>query len=275
MNLANDPGVVEAMVAAGFAAVFLGIETTSTEALAEAGKRHNLRIDPQLAVERLTDAGLEVMGGFIVGFDQDGPETFDSQQRFIGPAPIPLAMVGLLNALPGTALSKRLQSEGRLRDASCGDQFGRPNFDPAMDEEQLLAGYGRLLADLYSPEAYYRRCEAYVERAASTPGRKRATWNNLFTFAKAVVKIGVLSRWRWHFWRLVGRAFTRSRHNFAWAVGHAVMGEHMIRYTREHVLPRIEAAIAELRAKVPASLPRQLPALAPARADDPAQYCNG
>jgi radical SAM superfamily enzyme YgiQ (UPF0313 family) len=262
VDLASSPTLVDAMVRAGFAAVFLGIETPSTDALAKAGKRQNLRLDQAAAVEKITAAGLEVMGGFIVGFDQDDADTFTAQKGFIEPAPIPLAMVGLLMALPGTALSRRLEREGRLRRDASGDQFGRPNFEPVMDEGALLEEYARLLGDLYSPEAYYRRCEAYVDRAARAPGRKRVNLWHLIIFARAVIKIGIFSRWRRHFWRLVGRAIRRAPHTLAWAVGHAVMGEHMIRYTANHVLPRIERALADLRSSLPA-LPAAIPPIWP------------
>jgi len=246
VNLAADEGLMDAMVAAGFTAVFLGIETPSAEALADAGKAQNLRLDLGRAVETLTRRGLEVMGGFIVGFDSDRPEVFEAQRRFIAGVPIPLAMVGLLTALPGTALWRRLEREGRLRTGSTGDQFGRPNFEPTMDEEVLLRGYGELLGGLYTADAWYDRCEAYVELAPPMPGQRKISWDDVKTLARTVWGIGVLSPSRGRFWRLVARSLTRARHTLAWVITRALIGEHMIRYTRRDVLPRLEASIRQL-----------------------------
>lgn len=247
VNLAREERLVEGMRRAGFAAVFLGIETPSVEALADSGKSQNLRCDLSSAVLSLTRAGLEVMGGFIVGFDSDRPEVFEAQRRFIADLPIPMAMVGVLTALPGTALSRRLRQQGRLRDLEVSDQFGRPNFAPTMDEETLLLGYRGLLSDLYSVDAWYDRCEAFLETASRLPGRRRPTWDGARMLARAAWRIGVLSPRRRRFWRLIGKALLHARHAFPWAVARGIVGEHMIRYTEEHVLPRLEQSIADLR----------------------------
>ncbi|HEX6203209.1 MAG TPA: B12-binding domain-containing radical SAM protein [Thermoanaerobaculia bacterium] len=251
LDLAADDELIDDMVEAGFTAVFLGIETPSAAALAGAGKTQNLRLDPVRAVHKLATAGLESMGGFIVGFDQDEPSIFGEQQRLIRDAPVPLAMVGMLTALPGTALWRRLEREGRLREASAGDQFARPNFRPVMEERTLLTGYAELLRALYAPAAYFRRCEDFVRLARRTPGRGRPRPEHLLTLLRTAFDAGVKSPWRRHFWRLLGSA-SRRPHTLRWAVSHAVMGQHLIRYTRDEVLPRIERALAEAPGGVPA-----------------------
>jgi len=255
VDLASEPALVRAMVDAGFSAVFVGIETPSREALKAAGKRQNLMLDPGEAIATLTHAGLEVMGGFIVGFDSDGGDIFGRQSALIRSAPMPLAMVGVLNALPGTRLWRRLAREGRLRQAPNGDQFERPNFQPAMDEEALLRGYARLLAEIYAPAEYYRRCEALLRQVGETiPGRGRAL-TDLADFLRAIVSVGVLSRRRRHFWRLLRFAITRGFRAFRRAVVLGVKGEHMIRYTEEHVLPRIHLAAAAVAREAAAAAP--------------------
>jgi len=248
LNLARDPALVAGMVAAGFTSVFLGIETPSTAALAQVGKMQNLRLDINDAIDRLSRAGLEVMAGFIVGFDSDGPEAFAAQLEFLADAPIPFAMLGILHALPDTAMWRRLAREGRLRGlGTAGDPFGRPNFDPTMDERTLLAGYADLLARIYTPEAYLRRCLAYLERtpAGGTAGT-HVHFDRVRMLHRAIWQVGVRSPRRGHFWKLIAAALRRSPRHFAWAVAHAVQSEHFFRYTTEDVLPRIRAAIAEV-----------------------------
>ncbi|MFW6051658.1 MAG: B12-binding domain-containing radical SAM protein [Myxococcota bacterium] len=246
VNLARDPDLLRAMVQAGFTTVFVGLETPSTEALGAAGKSQNLKLDLATAVETIVAGGLEVQGGFIVGFDQDGPDIFEAQQRFIERTGVPLAMIGLLTALPGTALFDRLSREGRLRTRSTGDQFGRPNFEPRMDEATLLAGYRRLLARIYDPDAYYDRCEQTLACLGPRPPGGDKGVEHLGAFARAAFGIGVRSPRRRRFWRLVRRAAPRGRAALVRAVTHAVMGEHVIRYTQEHVLPHIDGALDEL-----------------------------
>jgi len=245
LDLAGEPELLAAMVQAGFSAVFVGIETPSRQALAEAGKRQNLRLDLAEAVRVLTRAGLEVMAGFIVGFDADREDIFDRQLAFIGESAVPRAMAGVLTALPGTALWRRLEREGRLRCAATGDQFERPNFEPSMEERALLVGYRRLLAALYTDEAFYGRCERHLEEAAF-PGGGAVTPGWPATLLRAALGIGLAGRRRARFWRLLAKGAARGRRGFARAVTLAVLGEHMIRYTEEVALPRLDAALATL-----------------------------
>ncbi len=242
VNLAADPELIKLMTEAGFTSVFLGIESPSPEALKAAKKYQNVNVDLPQAIDRLTRSGLQVMGGFIVGLDQDTPDVFDAQREFINSSPVALSMVGLLIALPGTGLWRRLEREGRMREQTTGDQFGRPNFVPAMDEETLLRGYRQLLADIYSVDAYYDRCEAFIERTPPAPGRKSDFREAMILFRTAWTA-GRPGRHGWRFWRLMLKATFQAPHTFGACVGMAVMGEHLIRYTKEEVLPRLDLAI--------------------------------
>ena len=248
VDLAALPALVESMVTAGFTTVFLGIETPSAESLKETRKLQNLKLPLQESVMRLTRAGLEVYAGFIVGFDNDGEHIFEVQRAFISGLPIAAAMIGLLTALPNTALWRRLEKEGRLRSSSTGDQFGRPNFDPVLDERKLLEGYRQLLADIYEPGAFYARIEALVRDLGH--GRARAlSIDALLMFVRILIGVGVLSPRRFRFWRLFFKAITRP-YAFSKAMSMAVQGEHLIRYTYEDVLPRIDQALAEISSPV-------------------------
>jgi radical SAM superfamily enzyme YgiQ (UPF0313 family) len=250
VDLAGHPELVSGMVQAGFSQVFLGIETPSREALAQAKKTQNLRMPAERAVEDLTRAGFEVYAGFIVGFDTDGPEIFDQQLEFISSLPIARAMVNLLTALPGTQLWRRLEREGRLRTVASGDSFERPNFRTSLDERTLLAGYRRLLAALYSPEGYYRRCALHLDAAPLRPGAMAHSMGNgsLRALGRAIWRLGVLGSRRRLFWRLVAKALRRGTDLLPRAVTFAIVGESLIRYTDEVVLPRIDATLRELEA---------------------------
>ncbi len=247
IDLAAEPTLLRAMMGAGFSAVFVGIETPNVASLAGAGKRQNLRVDPAEAVRTLTAAGLEVFAGFIVGFDGDDAGIFDRQLDFISALPIPRAMVGILSALPGTALWRRLEKEKRLGERATGDQFGRPNFEPAMGERTLIEGYRRLLARLYSDDAYFRRCALVLAGSTLPNGALRP--GSLAALSRAVWRLGVVGKRRRWFWRLLGRGLRRGVAGVSKAVTLAVLGEHLIRYTEEEVLPKLDRLLAEAPAR--------------------------
>src|SRR5208282_1893362 len=158
MNLADDPELCALMVAAGFKKVFVGIETPSVESLEECHKLQNRNRDLVASVQTLQRAGLEVMGGFIVGFDSDKNDIFKRQFEFIQRSGVATAMVGLLTALPQTRLWHRLKREGRLETESSGNNTDAAlNFEPKMDREFLQKGYRELMQRLYEPRNYYQR----------------------------------------------------------------------------------------------------------------------
>ena len=256
VDLATKPELVDAMVAAGFTSVFLGIESPSPESLKETHKFQNLRLDPRESVRRITRAGLEVFAGFIVGFDSDGPEIFEAQRSFISSVPVPVAMIGVLTALPGTQLTRRLEKEGRLRVLTKGDQFDRPNFQTTMDERTLLSGYAELLAELYRADAFYKRCELLVETVGRPKVHLRWRRGGFRVLLRTLWSIGVRSPRRGEFWALVWRTLRRAPYAFPRAIELAIQGEHLIRYTREDVLPRLDRALKSIaQAPAPVGMP--------------------
>jgi radical SAM superfamily enzyme YgiQ (UPF0313 family) len=241
VNLADDDVLIQGMVAAGFSAVFLGIETPSREALLETQKRQNTHLDLQAAVEKLVRAGLEVMAGFIVGFDADDQTIFERQREFISQSPISMAMVGLLTALPSTQLWRRLAAEGRLLHEGEGDAAYHPNFVTRLPAAELVSGYGRLLASLYEPRAYFRRALRALElqRDLPAPRYRRRLRFTVAAVARSLWKQGVLSSYRSAYWAFLARALRTAPRRVARAMALAIHAEHFIRYTFEDVLPRL------------------------------------
>jgi radical SAM superfamily enzyme YgiQ (UPF0313 family) len=244
VNLAADDELIDLLVAAGFSSVFLGIETPSAESLLETKKHQNLRQPLDAAVEKLVRRGLEVMAGFIVGFDADRDDVFERQWTFISRSPIAMAMVGLLFALPGTQLWRRLEREGRLHGHCDGDNVYRPNFRTVLPEERLVSGFRELLLRLYAPDAYFARCLRSLRLRAGLPRRpyRRPLGFALGCFARSLWRQGVLGRYRGAYWRFLLEALKVAPRRFDDAVTLAIVGEHMIRYTAEDVLPRLGEA---------------------------------
>jgi radical SAM superfamily enzyme YgiQ (UPF0313 family) len=121
INLVDDDELLNLMTQAGFDTVFVGIETPNEGSLTECSKNQNKGRDLVESVKQLQRACLQVQGGFIVGFDNDTPSIFQQQVEFIQKSGIVTAMVGLLQAPPGTRLYERMQKEGRLVNEMSGD----------------------------------------------------------------------------------------------------------------------------------------------------------
>ena len=152
INLADDDDLLDAMRQAGFRRVFVGIETPDEGSLKETQKTQNTKRDLLDGVRKLQSYGMEVMGGFIVGFDNDPDDIFDKQIDFIRASAIPLAMVGLLTAAPHTQLWRRLSREGRLLEGFSGNNTdGSLNFIPHMDASRLVEGLPAHRADHLQP----------------------------------------------------------------------------------------------------------------------------
>jgi radical SAM superfamily enzyme YgiQ (UPF0313 family) len=237
VNLAEDEHLLEMMRSANFRRVFLGIETPVEESLKEAQKGQNTRRDLLESVHRIQSYGMEVMAGFIVGFDNDPEDIFDRQINFIRESAIPLAMVGLLQALPDTQLWRRLEREGRLlRESSGNNTEGSLNFVPRMDKARLVEGYKRILSTIYSPAEYYQRALDCLSHLTQGPEpRKTRLTSDLAAFARIALSLGVLDGARMEFWRYMKRSLTSHRRNFAHAVTLAAMGYHFRKLTRSYV----------------------------------------
>ena len=228
VNLADDDSLLDAMRAAGFYRVFLGIETPVAESLKEAQKSQN-RGNLLDSVKKIQSYGMEVMGGFIVGFDHDPEDIFQRQISFIRDSGIPLAMVGLLTALPDTQLWRRLKKEGRLLTESCGNNTSDSlNFVPRMDPAILVAGYRTILETIYGSGEYYQRaleCLRRVSGTAPEPVRYNML-SGLMALSRIILKLGLLDRERREFWKYFRRSIIEHRENFAHSMRLAAMGYH-------------------------------------------------
>jgi len=229
VNLADDDELLVAMKDAGFRRVFLGIETPVEESLKEAQKSQN-RGNLLDSVRKIQSRGMEVMAGFIVGFDNDPEDIFERQIEFIRESAIPMAMVGMLNALPDTQLWKRLEREGRLlgSDATGNNTIATVNFVPKMDVDKLIKGYQTIMRTIYKPSEYYRRALESLQRtpqdfpeAHQYHGFKAVTALLRITF-----KLGVLDAERREFWRFFIQAARKHHDRMTELLRHAAMAYH-------------------------------------------------
>ena len=230
VNLADDEALMEMMFDAGFDSVFVGIETPDEKTLAECNKKQNTNRDLLESVKRIQRAGLQVIGGFIVGFDSDRPSIFQRQAEFIQESGIVTAMTGLLQAPVGTKLYKRLEREGRLCGLSSGDNVdGTTNVIPKMGLEPLLNGYRDLMHRIYSPKPYYERIKTFLRDYRDPNVGVPLDLQIFLAFFRAGLRLGVLGKGRLHYWRLLAWTVFHRPRLLSLAITFAINGYHLRR----------------------------------------------
>jgi len=237
INLADDPELLNLMVEAGFDTVFVGIETPNEASLAECSKTQNKGRDLVESVKRLQRAGLQVQGGFIVGFDSDSPSIFQQQVDFIQMSGIVTAMVGLLQAPLGTRLYERMKGEGRLAaTAMSGDNVdGSTNIIPKMGLETLREGYRKLLDQIYSPQFYYARIKTFLREYKPPKIRIPLEPQYILAFLRSIYQLGIRGVERTQYWRLLLWTLFRKPRLFPVAVTLAIYGFHFRQVAELHV----------------------------------------
>jgi radical SAM superfamily enzyme YgiQ (UPF0313 family) len=237
INLADDQPLMEMMVKAGFNKVFIGIETPDEDCLAECSKIQNRNRNLVEDVKRIQRAGLQVMGGFIVGFDHDRPSIFRRQIDFIQKSGIVTAMVGLLQAPPGTRLYERMKKEGRLRGDASGDNVdGTTNIIPTMNLDVLREGYKGLLQHIYSPEHYYRRIRTLLRQYRPPKTRGRLRFSHTLALVRSFYRLGLMDSGRLHYWKLMLWTQFRRPRLVVQAITLAIYGYHFRKVFERRVM---------------------------------------
>ena len=236
INLADDEELMTLMVKAGFDTVFVGIESPNEESLMECSKFQNRNRDLIASVKKIQQAGLEVQAGFIVGFDKDPSTIFERLISFIQESGIATAMVGLLNAPHGTKLYHRLKTEGRLTKSPTGDNTDFSiNFIPKMNAEHLLSGYRKIINTIYSPKHYYARVKNFLKEYRPPKARGgRFRLIHLKAAVQSVVRLGIIGRERFQYWKLLFWSLFRRPRLLPLAITLSIYGFHFRKVFARH-----------------------------------------
>jgi len=236
INLADDDELMQLMAQAGFDTVFVGIETPNEDSLIECSKTQNKGRDMVESVKRLQRAGLQVQGGFIVGFDSDPPSIFQQQIDFIQKSGVVTAMVGLLQAPPGTRLYERMKSEGRLVSEMSGDNVdGSTNIIPKMGLETLREGYRKILDQIYAPRVYYERVLTFLREYRPPKIRVRLDLQHILALVRSIYQLGIRDVARKHYWRVFFWTLFRRPRLFPLAITLSIYGFHFRQVIQLHV----------------------------------------
>ena len=228
INLADDPELMAMMVQAGFLSVFVGIETPEEVSLEECNKVQNKNRDLIESIKKIQRAGMEVLGGFIIGFDSDTPGIFRQQIDFIQNSGIISAMIGLLNAPTKSQLYKRLQAEGRILEKWSGDNTSNAmNFIPKMDRKILEKGYREVIRGVYGGQAFYERVKNFlIDFNPGVKNKNKVDFRKLMAFIKSIFVIGVFDSNRKYYWKLFFWSLFHRRELFPWAITYSIFGYH-------------------------------------------------
>jgi len=238
INLADDEELVRLMVKANFNMVFIGIETTNEDSLAECSKLQNRNRDLVASVRKLQNYGLQVQGGFILGFDNDPPAIFENMISFIQKSGIVTAMVGLLNAPRGTRLYRRLKKEKRLLSDFSGDNTDcTMNFIPKMEYKNLIKGYKKVIDTIYAPKQYYERIETFLKEYKPIGAKVFSPqFEHLMAFVKSVWFLGIIGKGRQYYWRLLAWTLARRPKFFSMSVILSIYGFHFRKVVEKYIM---------------------------------------
>jgi len=264
INLADDDEMLQAMKDANFFAVFVGIESPDPETLVQMRKKQNTKRNVAECVHKIYRYGMFVTAGFIVGFDSEKVSIAASMTEFIEECAVPVCMVGLLYALPGTQLTRRLAKEGRLHPGhdiaeQAGDQCMHGcNFDTKRPLRDILTDYKSVLESIYHPAAYARRLvrlAAMLDRSARrrnlAEGDARRALGGIGTVYRT---INALPEAREPFWKTFVEVAKTNPAALRYIVNLMALYLHLGPFSR-HVIGEIDRRSVELDEAVPVLAP--------------------
>lgn len=231
IDLADDEELVKMMVRVGFNTVFIGIESPNEKSLEECNKIQNRKRDLVADIRKIQKAGLEVQAGFIVGFDSDQLSIFDELISFIQNSRIVTAMPGLLNALKGTELHRRLKNEGRLISSSSGSNTDLSiNFIPKMNRETLIEGYRKVVNTIYAPKNFYARLKSFLqEYNPNQPKKFHFKPSRIKAGIKSLYRLGIIGKERFYYWKIFFWSLFKKPKLFPLAITLSIYGHHFRR----------------------------------------------
>lgn len=260
INLADDAELMALLSKAGFLGVFIGIESPDEDVLRAMKKKQNTKRNIAVSIHKVYASGLAVLGGFIVGFDEERGDVGNAIADFIEEAAIPIAMVGLLYALPETGLTRRLEREGRMLPEVTAEEIGAVgdhcvhglNFVTVRPRVEILRDFRTVVARIYELEAYHKRVRRMADllrfENANINVLRSGVWKNLAFFCRLSWRLGIAApAGKALYWGTVLHAYRRDplslEATFLSLAGFAHIGP----FSRD-VLRAIDAKIAACRA---------------------------
>jgi len=237
LNVADDEELMFYLREAGFNSLFIGLETPSQESLAECGKYQNKNRNIIDSVLTLYKNGFLVSAGFIVGFDNDDLNIFKRQIDFIQKTGVVIAMIGLLQALPGTRLYERLKKENRLLTDSSGNNTDFSiNFIPKIGYDELIEGYKHIVNTVYSKKEYYERALVFVKNYNHYVDEYFKS-EYLFALFKSIFYMGILDKNRFYYWKTFFISLIKYPRAFTKFIAMSIYYAHFKKVFADYAIP--------------------------------------
>jgi radical SAM superfamily enzyme YgiQ (UPF0313 family) len=249
VNVVDDDDLMTMLTDAGFRNVFIGIETPQEDSLKDSRKNQNLKRDLLETIHTLHERGFTIYGGFIVGFDTDTAASFKIMSDFIQESGIPLPIVNVLKAPPGTELFDRMKREGRLVKDFAFEE-GDTNIQPRMPEDELIKGFVDVVDAIYMPEKSFERFKTYLKHHRYTGSKikikAKITLKDVYALIRVLFILGIRSPQRKYFWKIMWYTYRYHRTFLDTGLLLALMGEQMF-LTAQHLKKQADHNLSEIK----------------------------
>ena len=206
INLSDDEELMQLMLEAGFRKLFIGIESLEDEALLQMNKKQNTKRNLMETINKLHLRGFIVVGGFILGLDNDTPEVFQNQIDFINESGMVLVSINLLKAPIGTELYDKMKEQGRLISNLDFDE-NRSNMLHKMDTKILEYGYRKVIENVYSAESVFKRAKVFLLNKhifkVKNSLKRKISLSDIVQGIRVIYLLGIKDNNRNYFWRIL------------------------------------------------------------------------
>lgn len=243
VNLADDEELMQLLLDAGFLHIFVGIETPQEDSLKLSHKNQNLKRNLLSSIRKIQETGFIISGGFIVGFDTDTEASFEQMVTFIQESGIPLPIVNVLKAPPGTELFERMKRENRLSRHFTFSE-GETNVIPMMGEQQLTSGFLKVVSNIYPHEHSFERIKNFMQMykypKSSLKVPEKYSLAMVFSVFKAIFRLAVIDSDRKYFWKLLWWTWTFNKKYWDMAIFYALM-MYQMRENYKQIVRRLQS----------------------------------
>ena len=152
ITIAQDDELLKLYARSGGQYAFIGLETLSQNNLKAINKPWSKAVDYVDSINKIHRAGINIIGSFILGLDEDDPSVFKHTLDFILKTKIAAAQFHILTPFPGTRLYERMDADKRIIDRDWSKYHTSDVvFQPAnMTIKQLQDGYNWIFRQTYS-----------------------------------------------------------------------------------------------------------------------------
>ncbi|MCE9624080.1 MAG: B12-binding domain-containing radical SAM protein [Deltaproteobacteria bacterium] len=157
--ICKDEKLLKLAARAGCMSLFVGIESIDQKTLDSAHKSFNMVKNYEENIRKMHRAGINVVGAFIFGFDQDTAESFDRVFDFAMKNRLAMVNTGIMTPFPGTEVYEKAKREGKIFDHDWEHYTGANLVwrHPTMSKEEIEEVYAQFRQRFYTWPSIFKR----------------------------------------------------------------------------------------------------------------------